>query len=67
MSVSFKCAEKINKMSKENQQKLHISKQIRKDLLWENRSFTKMPMRKINVTNIVSIKEKLFQVISIEK
>ncbi|KIQ85198.1 hypothetical protein RT27_20320 [Bacillus sp. L_1B0_5] len=67
MSVSFKCAEKINKMSTENQQKLHISKQIRKDLLWENRSFTKMPMRKINVTNIVSIKEKLFQVISIEK
>ncbi|OJE00466.1 hypothetical protein A9489_26965 [Bacillus thuringiensis] len=67
MSVSFKCAEKINKMSTENQQKLYISKQIRKDLLWENRSFTKMPMRKINVTNIVSIKEKLFQVISIEK
>ncbi|PHA13731.1 hypothetical protein COI69_03140 [Bacillus cereus] len=67
MSVSFKCAEKINKMSTENQQKLYISKQIRKDLLWENRSFTKMPMRKINVTNIVSIKENLFQVISIEK
>lgn len=67
MIVSFKCAEKINKMSTENQQKLYISKQIRKDLLWLNRSFTKMPMRKINVTNIVSIKENLFQMISIEK
>ncbi len=31
---------KINKMSTKNQQKRYISKQMKKDLLWENRSFT---------------------------
>ncbi|PFE06671.1 hypothetical protein CN307_32690 [Bacillus cereus] len=67
MSVSFKCEEKINKRSTENQQNTILVNKLERTCCGRTGPLPKMPMRKINVTNIVSINENSFQVLSIEK